>query len=115
MPQGKSYYTVWDAPLPALCVLVTPGTCNCCIFSSLVTGGVPVLASKSLLLVLTEYRNNFNKQSLENTTYNFQYDYDSIMHYGQYFFRSVLLSLWTGQVQIFTACPAQEFYTLHVM
>ncbi|GFG33885.1 hypothetical protein Cfor_09856 [Coptotermes formosanus] len=36
--------------------------------------------------IIPEYRNNFNKQSLENTTYNFQYDYDSIMHYGQYFF-----------------------------
>ncbi|XP_023724085.1 uncharacterized protein LOC111873534 isoform X2 [Cryptotermes secundus] len=36
--------------------------------------------------IIPEYRNNFNKQSLENTTYNFEYDYDSIMHYGQYFF-----------------------------
>jgi len=51
------------------------------------------------LLVFTEYRNNFNKQSLWNTTYNFEYDYDSIMHYGQYFFRSVLLSLRTRQVK----------------
>jgi hypothetical protein len=68
----------------------------------------------SLLLVLTEYRYNFNKQSLQNTTYNFEYDYDSIMHYGQYFFRLVLLSLRTEQVNIFTACSAQELYTLNI-
>ncbi|KAJ4431988.1 hypothetical protein ANN_20597 [Periplaneta americana] len=41
--------------------------------------------------IIPEYRSNFNKQSLENTTYNFEYDYDSIMHYGQYFFRSVVI------------------------
>ncbi|GLG93840.1 Seminal metalloprotease 1 [Gryllus bimaculatus] len=29
---------------------------------------------------------NFDKQSLENTTYSFEYDYDSIMHYGKYYF-----------------------------
>lgn len=33
-----------------------------------------------------EYKSNFEKQSLENTTYSFEYDYDSIMHYGKYFF-----------------------------
>jgi len=49
--------------------------------------------------MFTEYRNNFNKQSLRNTTYNFEYDYNSIMHYGQYFFRSVLLSSQAGQVK----------------
>jgi hypothetical protein len=31
---------------------------------------------------------NFNKESLENTTYSFEYDYGSIMHYGQFYFRS---------------------------
>ena len=35
---------------------------------------------------LPEFKNNFDKQSLENTTYSFEYDYDSIMHYGKYFF-----------------------------
>lgn len=32
------------------------------------------------------YISNFDKQSLENTTYSFEYDYDSIMHYGKYYF-----------------------------
>ncbi|XP_049808643.1 hatching enzyme 1.2-like isoform X1 [Schistocerca nitens] len=36
--------------------------------------------------IIPEFLNNFNKQSLENTTYSFEYDYDSIMHYGAYFF-----------------------------
>ncbi|XP_067000730.2 hatching enzyme 1.2 [Anabrus simplex] len=36
--------------------------------------------------VIPEFQANFDKQSLENTTYNFEYDYDSIMHYGQYYF-----------------------------
>lgn len=38
--------------------------------------------------VIPEFRNNFDKQSLENTTYKFEYDYDSIMHYGKSFFSS---------------------------
>lgn len=37
--------------------------------------------------VIPELLVNFDKQSLDNTTYNFEYDYDSIMHYGKYFFR----------------------------
>ncbi|KAG8318363.1 hatching enzyme 1.2 [Homalodisca vitripennis] len=36
--------------------------------------------------VLPGFKSNFDKQSLENTTYKFEYDYDSIMHYGRYFF-----------------------------
>uniref|UniRef100_A0A8D8SAJ5 Metalloendopeptidase n=2 Tax=Cacopsylla melanoneura TaxID=428564 RepID=A0A8D8SAJ5_9HEMI len=36
--------------------------------------------------VIPAFKNNFNKQSLKNTTYKFEYDYDSIMHYGPYFF-----------------------------
>lgn len=28
-----------------------------------------------------EYRDNFEKKSTQNTTYSFEYDYDSIMHY----------------------------------
>ncbi|PSN43912.1 Zinc metalloproteinase nas-4 [Blattella germanica] len=36
--------------------------------------------------IIPEYRSNFRKQSLENTSYAFEYDYDSIMHYGKYFF-----------------------------
>lgn len=40
--------------------------------------------------MIAEFRNNFDKQSLENTTYKFEYDYDSIMHYGKNFFRYVL-------------------------
>ncbi|KAK2703056.1 hatching enzyme 1.2-like [Artemia franciscana] len=31
---------------------------------------------------------NFDKQSLENTTYQYEYDYNSIMHYGTHFFSS---------------------------
>lgn len=38
-------------------------------------------------MLFAEYRVNFDKQSLENTTYSFEYDYDSIMHYGRTFFR----------------------------
>lgn len=36
--------------------------------------------------LLSEFRSNFNKQSPENATYNYEYGYDSIMHYGSYFF-----------------------------
>lgn len=32
------------------------------------------------------FRSNFNKQSPENATYSYEYGYDSIMHYGNYFF-----------------------------
>ena len=35
------------------------------------------------------YEINFEKQSLENTTYSFEYDYKSIMHYGGNYFRLV--------------------------
>jgi hypothetical protein len=76
-----------------LYVLAKAETLSRFVFSSLVTTVSQCWFLMSLLLVLTEYQNNFNTQSLQNTTYNFQYDYDSIMHYGQYFFRSVLLSL----------------------
>ncbi len=37
--------------------------------------------------IIEGLENNFEKQSLINTTYGFEYDYDSIMHYGQYYFR----------------------------
>lgn len=33
------------------------------------------------------YENNFEKRSLNDTTYAFEYDYDSIMHYGRSYFR----------------------------
>ncbi len=33
------------------------------------------------------FLHNFAKQSLLNTTYDFEYDYTSIMHYGTHFFR----------------------------
>lgn len=36
--------------------------------------------------IIPEFKSNFNKQSLDNTTYSFEYDYDSIMHYGKNFF-----------------------------
>lgn len=36
--------------------------------------------------VVPAYKSNFDKQSLTNTSYMFEYDYDSIMHYGKYFF-----------------------------
>lgn len=38
------------------------------------------------MFIFVEFKSNFDKQSLENTTYSFEYDYDSIMHYGQFFF-----------------------------
>lgn len=40
----------------------------------------------SSLSVLIGFRSNFNKQSPENATYSYEYGYDSIMHYGSYFF-----------------------------
>ncbi|KAF2881015.1 hypothetical protein ILUMI_25163 [Ignelater luminosus] len=36
--------------------------------------------------IIPHFQSNFDKQSLENTTYSFEYDYDSIMHYGKYYF-----------------------------
>ncbi|XP_069692116.1 hatching enzyme 1.2-like isoform X2 [Periplaneta americana] len=36
--------------------------------------------------IIPEFLVNFNKESLENTTYSFEYDYESIMHYGAYYF-----------------------------
>ncbi|CAO1316951.1 unnamed protein product [Diamesa hyperborea] len=36
--------------------------------------------------MIPAYKSNFEKQSLENTTYSFEYDYDSIMHYGKSYF-----------------------------
>lgn len=36
---------------------------------------------------ITAFLHNFDKQSLVNTTYDFEYDYKSIMHYGTHFFR----------------------------
>lgn len=40
-------------------------------------------------IMFLEYRSNFDKQSLKNTTYQFEYDFDSVMHYGKNFFRYV--------------------------
>jgi hypothetical protein len=45
-----------------------------------------LLTFTSLIGSLTAYRGNFEKQSLTNTTYSFEYDYDSIMHYGKNYF-----------------------------
>ena len=49
---------------------------------------------KSLNLLIREIHfclaallHNFDKQSLANTTYKYDYDYNSIMHYGTHFFR----------------------------
>ncbi|KAL3274888.1 hypothetical protein HHI36_019670 [Cryptolaemus montrouzieri] len=36
--------------------------------------------------IIPQYKPNFEKLSLENTTYSFEYDYDSIMHYGKNYF-----------------------------
>ncbi|XP_022910831.2 hatching enzyme 1.2 [Onthophagus taurus] len=36
--------------------------------------------------IISKFKGNFDKQSLENTTYSFEYDYNSIMHYGRYYF-----------------------------
>ena len=46
-----------------------------------------VSISSVIRFVLTAFLHNFDKQSLKNTTYEFEYDYDSIMHYGTHFFR----------------------------
>ena len=58
-----------------------------CISKQEVAGGEEKKIICRIVLCATGYRSNFNKQSLENTTYGFEYDYDSIMHYGRYFFR----------------------------
>lgn len=53
------------------------------------------------------YRGNFERQSLANTTYEFEYDYGSIMHYGRAYFakdrRQPTLSVKAG-----TAAAAQR-------
>lgn len=36
--------------------------------------------------IAPRYRNNFERQSLDNTSYAFEYDYGSIMHYGRAYF-----------------------------
>ena len=36
--------------------------------------------------IIPGYKANFEKQSLVNTTYSFEYDYASIMHYGKSYF-----------------------------
>ncbi|XP_063995889.1 hatching enzyme 1.2-like isoform X1 [Diachasmimorpha longicaudata] len=36
--------------------------------------------------ILSNFLVNFDKQSLENTTYSYEYDYNSIMHYGSNYF-----------------------------
>ncbi|XP_071550697.1 hatching enzyme 1.2-like isoform X3 [Panulirus ornatus] len=36
--------------------------------------------------IIPEYIVNFGKQSLDNTSIPFDYDYDSVMHYGSHFF-----------------------------
>lgn len=36
--------------------------------------------------IIPRYRNNFERQSLDNTSYSFEYDYGSIMHYGRSYF-----------------------------
>lgn len=36
--------------------------------------------------ILEGYKSNFEKQSLKNTSYSFEYDFLSIMHYGKYYF-----------------------------
>ncbi|CAH1711873.1 unnamed protein product [Chironomus riparius] len=36
--------------------------------------------------IIPNYKGNFEKQSLDNTTYSFEYDYNSIMHYGSSYF-----------------------------
>ncbi|XP_069944309.1 astacin-like [Cherax quadricarinatus] len=37
--------------------------------------------------IIPEYINNFGKVSVENTTLSYNYDYNSVMHYGDNFFR----------------------------
>lgn len=39
--------------------------------------------------IIPGFRNNFEKQSKKNTSFNFEYDYESIMHYGMNAFSKV--------------------------
>uniref|UniRef100_A0A336LA13 Metalloendopeptidase n=1 Tax=Culicoides sonorensis TaxID=179676 RepID=A0A336LA13_CULSO len=41
---------------------------------------------KNGFLPCCSYKSNFEKQSLKNTSYSFEYDFNSIMHYGKYYF-----------------------------
>ncbi|XP_051173554.1 hatching enzyme 1.2-like [Leptopilina boulardi] len=36
--------------------------------------------------IISRFKGNFAKHSATNTTYNYEYDYDSIMHYGSHYF-----------------------------
>ncbi|KAG5893010.1 hypothetical protein JTB14_037203 [Gonioctena quinquepunctata] len=36
--------------------------------------------------IIPKYESEFEKQSKDNTTYSSEYDYDSIMHYGEFYF-----------------------------
>ncbi|XP_018332160.1 high choriolytic enzyme 1-like [Agrilus planipennis] len=36
--------------------------------------------------IVPRYKSNFQKQSPENTSFSFEYDFDSIMHYGKNYF-----------------------------
>ncbi|CAH0770629.1 unnamed protein product [Bemisia tabaci] len=53
--------------------------------------------------VIPEFKSNFDKQSLANTTYQFEYDFDSIMHYGKNFF-----SIGKGKPTITAKYPAER-------
>lgn len=50
--------------------------------------------------LLSAFKSNFEKQSLKNTTYSFEYDYNSIMHYGKNYF-----SIGKGKPTIETKMP----------
>ncbi|XP_053669382.1 hatching enzyme 1.2-like [Anopheles marshallii] len=50
--------------------------------------------------IIPAFKSNFEKQSLKNTTYSFEYDYNSIMHYGKNYF-----SIGKGKPTIETKMP----------
>lgn len=61
----------------------------------LIINSTPLSTSSFCIFLFCRFRfgltaaflHNFDKQSLTNTTYEYEYDYVSIMHYGTHFFR----------------------------
>jgi len=51
------------------------------------------LLIREIHFCLAAFLHNFDKQSLANTTYKYDYDYNSIMHYGTHFFRFFFLKI----------------------
>lgn len=63
---------------------ISPGIFECYVINKIL-----VLVKYNILNVFLAYKSNFEKQSLKNTSYTFEYDFDSIMHYGEDYFAKV--------------------------